>query len=324
MGGASKKITAAVCAGTAAVFLATSVANLKFEKLLKTESFITAVCKDKLMSPVRQKEKTIPFNQIVEPTSEIKKKANEIAKTAKDENEAIKLSLKVIDSFSFMPRSETAFPQTPSELEKSKKGDCNEFAIYLYSLLKEVENFSNFKFNPKFVEVYVTKEREHVNHMALQIDTGKGKIFVDPLSKKKIGVEYLVYRVLDEKQFIASYYADAATYHWMNGKLKEAEKNFKIAIKNDPSSPTAIYGLSKVYSYTENNELALKYAQQLLRLQPNWSHAHLRIIQVYYDEGNYNEMKKAVKKLEEIDPNNKFIKMYNGIIERYELFNSTK
>jgi tetratricopeptide (TPR) repeat protein len=278
-----------------------------------SETFISQNYDNKNM-PLKQSN-IRSFSEITKPTKNIIDKAENIAKTSKTTEEALKMAVDyVAKRFSYLPRS-VALPQTPIELEKSGKGDCNEYAYYLFALLNEIQQKSNFNFQPKLVEVYILDNGEHTNHFALKVNLNGKDIHIDPLALNKIDVKHRLVRELTPTQVVAAYYCDAGVFSVMNGNYKEGEKFLLQAIKID-RSPSILYNISKLYSYKGDYSKALHYANELLKLEPNWIYSYIRVIQTYYEMEKYDKAMEIIKSAEKVQPGKKTVEMYKRLINQ--------
>ncbi|MEM3369588.1 MAG: hypothetical protein QXE90_01910 [Candidatus Micrarchaeia archaeon] len=310
------KVMKASLIGTVASLIAVGSFNTNFGKSLKIENFIITNRYESSMYKINQKNNIrseINFDQIVEPTEAMKKKAKEITQNSKTADEALRKTIDYMKKFKI--KTKNLPTQLPKDMDLSKEGDCNERSFYMYSLLKEIEKQSNFKFQTSLVQVYISEKGEHVNHMVLKVNSNGWK-FVDTLSSNPFVNGYKLYRELNETQVVANYYEDLGSYFAMNADYNKSEQYLKIAYNLDPNSPSIIFNLSKLYSYKREERKALEYAEKLFNIEKKWIYPYVRYIQIYYSLDDHKKMEEFIKKGEEIDPENKVIKMYRGILDR--------
>ena len=95
----------------------------------------------------------------------------------------------------------------------------------------------------------------------------------------------------------------------IHGQWKEAVLNLQEALKSNPENDAAYYELSRIYqspfSGLIDMELAVKYAKKSIALSPSniWYQKHL--IEIYQQDGNFEEAAKEAKKLARKYPDNK-------------------
>lgn len=311
------KVMKASLIGTAASLIAIGSFNANFGKSLKMENFIISNRYESSMFKINQKniQSEISFDKIIEPTEAMKQKAKEIAQKSKTADEALKKAIDFMQK-NFKTKTKNIPTQLPKDMELSKEGDCNERSFYTYSFLKEIENQSKFRFQPSLVQIYIAENGEHVNHMVLKVNLDGKERFIDTLSPNPFVKEYNLYRELNQTQVVANYYEDLGSYFAMNADYDKGEQYLKTAYKLDPNSPSILYNLSKLYSYKRDERKALEYAEKLYNIEKKWIYPYVRHIQIYYNLDNHKKMEEFIKKGEEIDPENKIIKMYKGILGR--------
>jgi tetratricopeptide (TPR) repeat protein len=276
----------------------------------------------------------ITFDKIVEPTPRIKQLSISIIKKSKNFEEMIYNSLKVIEFIKIASDYEPRLPQTPKQLEISRKGDCNELSYYLYSLLLEIKkNSDKFgEFHVDNVDVFTNKDNKDVGHYCLSItvpssylsrykndiyseNDGKSTLLIDPTyGVNGIGVKHKLIRILSIREVIAEYYRDGAA-SCFNACNKEAFKNgmelLKIALTIAPNSPTVLMSLSRMYYLLGKTYDSTKVAEKVATIFPNWERPYVALLRNYYHyHKNYKKAKECWEKLRELDPNDLIVKSY--------------
>jgi tetratricopeptide (TPR) repeat protein len=286
----------------------------------------------------------LTFDEIVAPTPYIKECATSIINKSKNIEEVIYNSFKAMEFIKYW-MGNNVFPQTPKELEISKKGDCNEMSYYLYSLLNEIKKNADGKFGEfqvNFVELLnnsgkslshyllsLTAPSSHLSKYKVDSKDGKATIFLDPSrGLDGIGVKYndKLLRILkNEREVVAGYYRDAAdTLLFYGGevdlrgkiKFEEAIKLLKLSYILDRNSPVTLISLSKICHLKYKENAAEKLAKKALFLAPGWKKAYKQLLNIYYDTGKLDKAKECLKKIIEMDPNDPYAKLYKDLLSK--------
>lgn len=87
--------------------------------------------------------------------------------------------------------------------------------------------------------------------------------------------------------------------HLRNAEVDKAKQVFDGIISEDPEYAPAFFGLSCVHIRLDAKELALKFIERTLELDPDYGEAHLVMARLLYDDGDlvggYDHVKKAVQ-----------------------------
>lgn len=117
--------------------------------------------------------------------------------------------------------------------------------------------------------------------------------------------------------FAPAYFLLGQVYKFRGGvHADEAIANYEMAIKYDPNDPANYLHLGDFfYSVKKNNDAAISYLRQAVKLNPNYAMAHSRLGMVYHDVGNDAEAIKSFR--EAIRSDETYQDAYYGLIVVY-------
>ena len=307
----------------------------KVEEIIKKDTNINNQHISIIM-PFKIKEKeNNEINTILSPTNRIKDIANKIVKESNDTNQVIKNIIEYMKEFKPIAHPTVGLPAKPEEFEKRGGGDCNEMVYYLMTLINEIQKIKDYDIKNKMALVLIDENGKHMIHAAMVVISPKLKnewktlnmdnllntngiteeeiknaVIIDLLNKKVIGITPKLLIILNEKQFLGAYYADAAATLTYLRKYELAEKYFNIALKYDKDSPITYYNISKMYEQKNEFKKAERYARKVIELAPNWSYGYFMLAQIYYWQDKYKSALEKLIKAKEVEPEFPYYEIY--------------
>jgi Tfp pilus assembly protein PilF len=109
-------------------------------------------------------------------------------------------------------------------------------------------------------------------------------------------------KALETSPHSAKAHLQMGSYYQIEGKIENAEMEYKTAIELKPDFPNTHNNLGKIYLDKGNLAEAQKFFLQELRIKPN-PVAYYNLSSVQEDNGNFEEAKIYLKKSLEMDPN---------------------
>lgn len=106
----------------------------------------------------------------------------------------------------------------------------------------------------------------------------------------------------------ANEYLKTGIQFFEKGKLKEAENNYKIAIKLNPKMAVAYSKLGNVYLERKNFKQAIYYYQKAIKIDPKFSDAYNNLGSAYGNQGDNLTSEKYFLKALSLNPKNETAK----------------
>jgi Tfp pilus assembly protein PilF len=105
------------------------------------------------------------------------------------------------------------------------------------------------------------------------------------------------------------------TIFQLEGRLPEAERSFREALKRDPDYVEALIGLGQVEAQKGDLAAALKRFETAIEIDPHRSKAHECLARVHESTGNVEEALAGYFRALEFDPNNPDISLHIAAIQ---------